>query len=131
MNCDDRDVVEGGVAGRHVVAVLVRPGVLPLELGLVHQIFGQARSAAGAPLYEVVTCGLDSGRVPTDGDFAVLVETGAEVLATADTVVVPASHRSDETAAVLPDELAAALASVAPGARIASIGAVRKIVCER
>ncbi|WP_254665818.1 GlxA family transcriptional regulator [Streptomyces sp. WMMB 322] len=30
--------------GRHRVAVLVRPGVMPLELGLVHQMFGAAKS---------------------------------------------------------------------------------------
>ena len=28
---------------RHRVAVLVRDGVLPMELGIVHQLFGQAR----------------------------------------------------------------------------------------
>ncbi|GAA4296538.1 hypothetical protein GCM10023178_68560 [Actinomadura luteofluorescens] len=38
--------------GIHRVAVLVREGVLPMELGIVHQLFGQARSAEGAPLYE-------------------------------------------------------------------------------
>jgi hypothetical protein len=32
--------------GRHRVAVLVRHGVMPLELGIVHQLLGQARSAA-------------------------------------------------------------------------------------
>jgi hypothetical protein len=39
----------------HRVAVLVREGLLPIEVGIVHRLFGQARSAAGEPLYEVVT----------------------------------------------------------------------------
>ncbi|NLU74262.1 hypothetical protein HCC61_16500 [Streptomyces sp. HNM0575] len=33
--------------GRHRVAVLVRPGVMPLEPGLVHQMFGAARRPGG------------------------------------------------------------------------------------
>lgn len=108
---------------RHHVAVLVRHGVMPLELGVVHQMFGQARSAAGEPLYEVVTCAVTPGEVLTDADFPIHVAHGPPALAEADTVIVPASHIPDETetAGRLSDALAAAFARIRPGTRIASV----------
>ncbi|MFC4001187.1 GlxA family transcriptional regulator [Prauserella oleivorans] len=107
----------------HRVAVLVRHGVMPLELGLVHQLFGTARSAAGEPLYDVVTCALEPGAVRTDADFPIHVAHGPEALARAGTVVIPATHEPDdtETEGRLGDALAAALAQIRPGTRVASI----------
>jgi len=105
---------------RHLVAVLVRDGVMPLELGAVHQLFGVARGADGERLYDVRTCAAAPGRVPTDADFSIDVPHGPDVLALADTVVVPASHALDdggEDGDVTPD----LLASVRPDARVASI----------
>ncbi|MBB5154109.1 transcriptional regulator GlxA family with amidase domain [Saccharopolyspora phatthalungensis] len=105
------------------VAVLVRHGVMPMELGLVHQLFRRACSPAGKPLYEVVTCTLVPGEVRTDADFPIHVTHGPEALAEADTVIVPASHECDETetAGRLGDALADAFARIPPGARVASI----------
>ncbi|MFF8959812.1 GlxA family transcriptional regulator [Streptomyces sp. NPDC014894] len=111
--------------GRHRVAVLARQVLLPIELGIAHQLFGQARaggSAEGEPLYEVATCALRAGEVRTDGDFTVNVPHGPEALAEADTVIVLSSHEDyvqDDPA--LPAPLAAAFASVRPGTRMASI----------
>ncbi|SDF39591.1 Transcriptional regulator GlxA family, contains an amidase domain and an AraC-type DNA-binding HTH domain [Lentzea fradiae] len=108
--------------GRHRVAVLVRDGVLPFELSLVHRLFGQARSAAGAPLYEVVTCTTAPGEVRTDADFAVTVAHGPEALAEADTVVVPGADTDHAPGGVRVDPaLTAALTRIRPGTRIASI----------
>ncbi|WP_200841773.1 GlxA family transcriptional regulator [Actinomadura sp. K4S16] len=107
--------------GVHRVAVVVREGVLPMELGIVHQLFGQARSAGGAPLYEVVSCAVEPGAVRADADFAVAVPHGLEALEAADTVVVPASHVLDETRpgdGPVPGALAAAAGR---GARVASV----------
>lgn len=107
----------------HRVAVLVRDGVELLDLGLVHQVFGRARSAAGTPLYRVVTCAPVPGPVRTDADFPIVVERGPGTLRTADTLVVPAAHApdaADETGRLSPT-LAAALAERRPGSRIASI----------
>lgn len=129
---------------RHRVAVLIRDGVLPLELGLVHQLFGSARATPPFPhgnghhegpadgqddghddrLYEVLTCATAPGAVRTDTDFLVHAPHGSEVLADADTVIVPASHEQDESLAAdegLPEPLAAALAGIPRTARIASI----------
>ncbi|WP_420894689.1 GlxA family transcriptional regulator [Streptomyces alboflavus] len=105
------------------VAVLVRDGVLPMELGLVHQLFGSARDAAGAPLYTPLTCALRPGMVDTDADFPIRAPHGPEVLAGADTVIVPASHREDESLrpGELPAPLAEALTLASSARRIASI----------
>ncbi|WP_319245408.1 GlxA family transcriptional regulator [Streptomyces sp. MB09-02B] len=111
--------------GRHRVAVLARQMLLPIELGIVHQLFGQAREGAtadGEPLYEVVTCGLRAGDTRTDGDFTVNVPYGPEALAEADTVIVLSSH--DDYVQNAPDltaPLADALARIRPGTRMASI----------
>jgi transcriptional regulator GlxA family with amidase domain len=107
----------------HRVAVLVRHGVMPMELGLVHQLFRRARSGAGEPLYEVVTCALAPGEVRTDADFPIHVAHGPDALAAADTVIVLATHELDETETEgrLGDALADAFARIRPGTRIASI----------
>ncbi|MFE6685791.1 GlxA family transcriptional regulator [Streptomyces sp. NPDC057743] len=109
--------------GRHRVSVLIRHGLLPMELGLVHQLFGAARSADGTPLYEVATCTIVPGKVRTDADFPIYVAHGPQALAEADTVIVPATHEDDEsyTEGRLPRPLAAAFERIRPGTRIASI----------
>ncbi|WP_043265317.1 helix-turn-helix domain-containing protein [Streptomyces sp. CT34] len=117
----------GETAGlrRHRVAVLVRPGMLPMEVGIVHRIFGEARSAAGERLYELVTCTPEPGEVPTDSDFTVNVAHGPEALDDADTVVVPASgvdyELDGQPGGRLSPGMAAALARIRPGTRIASV----------
>ncbi|MDA3645935.1 helix-turn-helix domain-containing protein [Saccharopolyspora indica] len=107
----------------HRIAVLVRHGVMPMELGLVHQLFGRARTPGGEPLYEVTTCALTPGEVRTDADFPIRVEHGPEALDGADTVIVLATHEYDETETEgrLGPQLAAALDRIRPGTRIASI----------
>ncbi len=108
--------------GRHRVAILVRDRMLPFELGIVHRLFGQARTDAGAALYEVVTCALVAGEIRTDADFTITVAHGPEALAEADTVVIPGSEIDREPdAGPLEPSLGAALARVRPGTRVASI----------
>lgn len=114
---------QGRNQGRDRVAVLIRHGVLPMELGLVHQLFGGAKDTDGAPLYEVLTCALAPGLIRTDADFPVYAAHGPEALAEAHTVIVPASHEEDEElrSGGLPAELAAALDGIPDTARTASI----------
>jgi len=121
--CKNRAMGWSGDGARHRVAVLVRHGVMPMELGLVHQIFGAAVGDDGARLYDVLTCAVAAGPVRTDADFVVDVAHGLDVLTEADTVVVPASHELDdrEPDGRLPRELAEALGRLRPGTRIASI----------
>lgn len=109
---------------RHRVAVFALDGVIPFELGIPLRIFGAARgSQDGAPLYEIVTCGLVPGEVQTEADFPIVVRHGVEALAQADTVIVPASHElgSVYTDGVLTAPLATAFAAIRPGARVVSI----------
>ncbi|MFF3512534.1 GlxA family transcriptional regulator [Streptomyces sp. NPDC002573] len=108
----------------HRVVVLALDGLLPFELGIPHRIFGQPKDASGRHLYEVLTCSVrPPGPVETEADFAVHVPHGPEVLATADTVVVPASYELGPVfeQGVLSDDLVAAFAHIRPGTRLASI----------
>ncbi|MGW5255500.1 GlxA family transcriptional regulator [Streptomyces sp. NPDC004012] len=108
----------------HRVVVLALDGLLPFELGIPHRIFGRPKDASGRHLYEVLTCSVrPPGPVETEADFTVDVPHGPEVLATADTVVVPASYELGPVfeQGVLSDELAAAFAHIRPGTRLASI----------
>lgn len=76
---------EHGTDGEHLVAVLVLPGVRPLDLGIPTQVF---RARAGWP-YALRVCGAQPGPVATDAGFDVLVPHGLEGLRDADTVLVP------------------------------------------
>jgi transcriptional regulator GlxA family with amidase domain len=108
---------------RHRIAVLAVPDVIPFELSIPGRIFNLARDPAGRKYYKVVTCSADGRPVRTDLDFDIHVRHGPEVLATADTVFVPSSHRMPETTerGELPPPLRAALAGIRPGTRIVSI----------
>src|SRR5205085_7905577 len=73
----------------HRVVVLALDGVVPFELSIPSRIFGSARDADEQSLYDVITCTLDGRPVATDAGFEIAVAHGAEILATADTVVIP------------------------------------------
>ncbi|MFB7913995.1 GlxA family transcriptional regulator [Streptomyces sp. NPDC056061] len=112
----------------HRVAVLALDGLLPFELGIPQRIFGRSLGSdplnGGRKLYEVVTCSVrPPGPVRTDADFTITVERGPETLATADTVVIPASYELGPvyTEGRLTGELAAAFAHIRPGTRMVSI----------
>ena len=112
----------GGGGGRHRVAVFIRNGVLSFELGIVHRIFGQARTDIGAALYEVSTCAPEPGVVSTDADFDIAVAQGPEALSLADTVVVPGSQLDFEPGDAFADSSTVlALSNIRSDARIASI----------
>ncbi|MCL2580939.1 MAG: helix-turn-helix domain-containing protein [Streptosporangiales bacterium] len=102
----------------HRVAVLARPGVLPMEFGLVHELF-----RAVSDRYEIITCAAEPGMIRTSGDFSIVVARGPEVLASADTVIVPATHNPDDHLLDVPltGPLGAAMDAIRPGTRIASI----------
>lgn len=111
----------GGAGVRHRVAVFIRRGVLALELGTVHRIFGQACTKTGAALYEVSTCAPEPGTVSTDADFDIAVAQGPEALSLADTVIVLGSKHDFEPGLAFADSSTIlALANIRVGARIAS-----------
>ncbi|MDR7275532.1 GlxA family transcriptional regulator [Catenuloplanes atrovinosus] len=104
----------------HRVVVLALDGVYPYELGMPSRILGATDGR-----YEVVTCTADGGPVRTSADFAIAVEHGPEVLATADTVVItpfaPRPGTSTQVHPRLSAPIAAALAMIRPGTRLVSI----------
>ena len=104
----------------HRVAVLALPGVVPFELGIPSRIFGSATGAGDEPLYDVAVGTLDGRPVRTEAGFDIVVEHGPELLATADTVVIPPFHPRSESEWA-PPGLAAALARRRAGGRIVSL----------
>ncbi|MFI6703488.1 GlxA family transcriptional regulator [Streptomyces sp. NPDC050509] len=107
----------------HRVVTLVRPGLLPMELGIVHRLFGTAVDGGGQPLYSVVTCAPEPGELTTDADFTVNIAHGPQALESADTVLVPAAeedYRPQERGR-LAEPVRRALARIPAGARVASI----------
>ncbi len=115
------------VTSPHRVAVLIQDGFIPFEIGIPHRIFGKARDSEDRLLYEVLTCTTgDAGPVRSDSDIVVLAPHGPELLATADTVVIPKFGRDYPTAdgpmdGVLTAPLKEALDMIRPGTRIMSI----------
>ncbi|MEJ2890508.1 GlxA family transcriptional regulator [Actinomycetospora aeridis] len=107
---------------QHRIAVLVRDGVLAMELGVVHRVFGEACDAEGRPFYDVTTCALEAGSVRTDGDFFLEVEHGPELLSKVSTVIVASTdHDAVSVSDAEQSAMTAALRRVRPGTRLASI----------
>ena len=106
----------------HRVAVLLLPPVVGFDATIPSTLFGAAVDGDGNPLYEVVTCGATTGRVPSTNGFDIVPAAGPEALAAADTVIVPGTRyapaRDDGT---LAPEVRAALESIRPGTRLVSI----------
>jgi transcriptional regulator GlxA family with amidase domain len=106
----------------HKVAVLALEPVVGFDLTIPPTVLGEATLADGTHLYDVKICGLTVAPVRAAAGFTLVPEYGAEILAEADTVIIPGTYiaqpRSEGT---LPDDLAAALATIRPGTRIASI----------
>ncbi|MEV4441209.1 helix-turn-helix domain-containing protein [Streptomyces sp. NPDC049577] len=107
----------------HRVVVLALDGVLTFELGIAPRIFGVARGPAGEPLYEILTCSPDGRPVRSEAGFGIAVEHDASVLAEADTVVIPPSHRPgpllEEGRLTTP--VHEALAHIRPGTRVVAL----------
>ncbi|OZD01889.1 AraC family transcriptional regulator [Rhodococcus sp. 06-235-1A] len=110
------------------MAVYVRDGLLAMELGIVHRLFGQAQSDSGDPLYDVFTCTDVPGPVRTDSDVRILVERGLDAVADADTVIVPASdadYTSNGAVSTLFDTLSTQrLASICTGSFVLAAAGV-------
>jgi transcriptional regulator GlxA family with amidase domain len=106
----------------HRVVVLLLEPLIGYDAVIPAQLLGEAKDAAGLPLYDVTMASLDGAPVRTSSGYAIAPQHDAAALAAADTVVVPGTQapgpRTDGTIA---DELLAALRSVRPGTRMVSI----------
>jgi transcriptional regulator GlxA family with amidase domain len=106
----------------HRVAVLFLPPVVGFDAAIAPMLLGAAEDEHGNPLYEVITCGLTDDRVQATNGFDVVPAAGAEVLATADTVVIPGTrYPPARHGGVLAPDVRAALDSIRPGTRLVSI----------
>lgn len=106
----------------HRVVVLAVEEAVGFDLCIPPLVMGAAVRADRTPLYEVAVCGVGRGPVRMTAGFGAVFDHGAEVLAEADTVIVPGTlAEGPRRRGVLGDELAAALALVRPGTRMISI----------
>ncbi|HYZ68565.1 MAG TPA: helix-turn-helix domain-containing protein [Mycobacterium sp.] len=106
----------------HRVAVLLLPPVVGFDAAIAPTLFSSATDVDGNPLYDVVTCGLAAGPVAATTGFDLLPGAGPEVLATADTVVIPGTrYPPARVDGVLAPDAAAALALIRAGTRLVSI----------
>ncbi|MEU1981697.1 helix-turn-helix domain-containing protein [Nocardia sp. NPDC019395] len=106
----------------HLVAVLLLEPVVGFDATIPPLVFGQATDDDGTPLYRVVTCALEPGPVRATSGYSLVAESGVDVLASADTVIVPGTQFPPaRSAGELTAEVAAALATIPVTARTVSI----------
>ncbi|MFE0633366.1 GlxA family transcriptional regulator [Streptomyces sp. NPDC058864] len=99
----------------HRVAVLALDGVYPFELGMPTRVLSAADGR-----YEVTVCSSDGAPVETNAGFTIVPRHGPEALESADTVIIAPLDPARLTRE-LPRTVAAALARIRPGTRLASI----------
>jgi transcriptional regulator GlxA family with amidase domain len=97
----------------HRVAVLVLPGVIPLELGIVTEVFGRD------PHYDVTVCAQSRTSPVSGSGFTINASAGIQALDQAETVIVPGYEDVDVTVSTI--ALDALRAAHARRARLVSI----------
>lgn len=101
----------------HKVAILALPEFIAFDLSIPCEVFARARTAQGKPAYQVKVCGLT--RTVRGRQFDMGVPHGLEVIARADTVIVPGIENIEDA---MPEPVLVALrAAHKRGARVASI----------
>ncbi|MFB8006887.1 GlxA family transcriptional regulator [Nocardia sp. NPDC056000] len=107
----------------HLVAVLALEPLIGFDMTIPPLVLGEAKDESGRPLYDVQICGLQAGQpISSTNGFLVIPKFGPELLARADTVIVPGTRIAEpRTQGVLPPELTEALRAIRPDARIVSI----------
>ncbi|WP_319454384.1 MULTISPECIES: GlxA family transcriptional regulator [unclassified Mycobacterium] len=106
----------------HRVVVLLIPPVVGFDAAIAPMLLGSAEDDDGNPLYDVVTAALTRDTVPATSGFGIVPAAGPEVLATADTVVIPGTRYAPARRdGVLAPDVRAALDSIRPGTRLVSI----------
>ncbi|WP_227982027.1 GlxA family transcriptional regulator [Nocardia spumae] len=106
----------------HSVAVLALEPIVGFDMTIPPTVLGAATDPAGNPYYDVRICGIDRTPIAATGGYSVVPEHGPELLADADTVIVPGTRlpaaRADGT---LSPPVRQALERIRPDARIVSI----------
>ncbi|MEV0711068.1 GlxA family transcriptional regulator [Nocardia aurea] len=106
----------------HRVAVLALEPVVGFDMTIPSMVLGAALTEDGTPRYRVDVCGLDPTGIRSTAGYTIVTDHGPELLATADTVIVPGTRApGPRVEGIVSPELAAALATIRPDARIMSI----------
>ncbi len=101
------------------VAVAVGNSLPPFELGVICEVFGTDRTAAGLPGFDFAVCAFDPPPLSTTSGFSLDTPHGLERLESADLIAVPGWHELDR---VPPEPLLDALRrAVARRARVMSV----------
>src|SRR4051812_43728459 len=103
----------------HRVVGLCLDWTVAFDLASPAQVFTAAVDSRGRALYEVRTCSPGGGQVATTTGFAITPSGGLELLAEADTIVVPASGIPAEPPAE--EVLEALRAAAGTGTRVISV----------
>lgn len=74
---------------RDRIAVVAFDGISPFHLSVPCIVFGEDRTAAGEPHFDLTVCAVQAGMLQTNAGFAITVTHGLGVLRHADVVVVP------------------------------------------
>jgi transcriptional regulator GlxA family with amidase domain len=90
---------------RRTVATVVSNGLSPFEFAVACEVFGIDRSDLGVPWYRFVVCAVERPPITTSVGFSIDGVRGLEALRSADTIVVPVSHRDNEVPVALIDAL--------------------------
>ncbi|ASR34401.1 AraC family transcriptional regulator [Prauserella marina] len=105
----------------HQVVVLAIDEVIGYDMQIPPQIFNTAR-LSGERLYNVRLCGIDDKPVRVATGYTAVLDHGPDVLAEADTVIIPGTKaRGPRYEGTLPGAIADALALIPGSARIMSI----------
>jgi transcriptional regulator GlxA family with amidase domain len=106
----------------HRVVVLAVAPVVGFDAAIAPMVFSEARDANGRALYDVRMATIDGAATTTSRGYGLVPHGGAELLARADTVIVPGTQvpgpRYD---GVLDEPLRTALAHIRPTTRLVSI----------
>ncbi|MFB9840548.1 AraC family transcriptional regulator, partial [Actinoallomurus acaciae] len=104
---------------RRTVAVLAYDGMSPFETGIVTEVFGLPRPELDVPWYDLTVCAERPGPLRVIGGATLDTGHGLDVLASAETVIVPGV--SDVRGGSSPAQDAALRRAHARGARVVSI----------
>lgn len=102
-----------------LVVALLYDGLCTFEFGIVAEVFGLARPELGPDWYRFASAAIEPGPLRAQGGFAILPDTGMDLLEQADLIVVPGWKGAEVP---VPEHLLDRLrAAHARGARLASI----------
>src|SRR4029453_13875398 len=74
---------------QNTIAVVAFDGISPFHLSVPCLVFGEDRSDAGVPRFELLVCAAQPGALQTTAGFSIQVGLGLEALRKAAVVIVP------------------------------------------